>query len=183
MSFTRDTLHLSLRPAWSHSALLLAVHLIALAAVVVSPVWSVAQTAVLLLAILASGAYRVYRFGLLRHPASILEVNYDRGSWQLRLRTGKVLDATLLSPVVISPWFMVLHFKAMPSLARAPASRSFIKSSSRLFIKSSSRLFFKSRSRLFFKSRSRLSVVIANDSLDQDTLRRSRVLFRFGLAE
>ncbi len=168
-----------LRPSRIHSALLILVHLVALLAVLLSHIWSVAQASVLVMAITTSGIYRVYRFGLLRHPASVLGINYDRGNWRLSLRSGEVLDAALLSPIVTSRWFIVLNFQTgHPGLV----SRLFSRSGSRLFSRSGSRLFTRSGSRLFSRSGSRLSVVIANDSLDRDTQRRCQVFFRFALS-
>ena len=163
MSFQADRLYLALRPSSAYSALLLFAHLIALVAVVISPFWSGGQTAVLVSAIVASGVYRLYRFGLLRHPASIVSVYCDRVNdrhgdpalWRLRQRDGEILQVALLSPLIITPWFIVLRFK------RPPVNRTGWRA---------------------LCTGAAIRVVIANDSLAPATLRRSRVFFRFALS-
>ena len=157
MSFAGDAFYLALRPTRQHAALLILVHFIAFLAVLLSGVWSVAQASVLAMVIITSGIYRVYRFGMLRHPASVRGINYYRGAWRLHLADGRVLDATLVPQLVLSRWFIVLHFRI-----GAPGFFSRL-----------------GRSGLFTKNRSGLFVVIANDSLDKDSLRRCRVFFRF----
>ena len=157
MSFAGDAFYLALRPTRQHAALLILVHFIAFLAVLLSGVWSVAQASVLAMVIITSGIYRVYRFGMLRHPASVRGINYYRGAWRLHLADGRVLDATLVPQLVLSRWFIVLHFRI-----GAPGFFSRL-----------------GRTRLFTKNRSGLFVVIANDSLDKDSLRRCRVFFRF----
>ena len=169
MSFAGDAFYLALRPTRQHAALLILVHCIAFLAVLLSGVWSVAQASVLAMVIITSGIYRVYRFGMLRHPASVLGINYYRGAWRLHLADGRVLDATLVPQLVLSRWFIVLHFRIgapgfFSRLGRTGAGGVF------------SRL---GNSGLFTKNRSGLFVVIANDSLDKDSLRRCRVFFRF----
>ena len=173
MSFAGEAFYLALRPTKQHAALLILVHFVALLAVLLSGVWSVAQASVLVMAIITSGIYRVYRFGMLRHPASVRGINYYRGAWRLHLADGRVLDATLGPQLVLSRWFMVLHFHTEALGFFSRVNRSW------LSIKNRSGLFTKPRSRLFTKPRSGLFVVIANDSLDKDSLRRCRVFFRF----
>jgi hypothetical protein len=110
MTFSRDNLWLVLRPSGLHGILLFAVHLAAGYALFANPLWRPEMAVALSFGVLTSLIYALHRQVFLAHPQSVRELNYHKGNWQLGLKSGERVPATLRFPVYVGSWFVVVLF-------------------------------------------------------------------------
>lgn len=109
MTLSADHMDVAIRPSRWHAALLAVVHLLALVALALSGVqiWLAVALGV---AVLASFAYTLRRFAMLRDARSVVRVEWRADGWRLALRSGESVTAHLESSVVLG-WLVVMNFR------------------------------------------------------------------------
>jgi len=110
VSFSDEFIEVAVAPSRYHCILLTVVHLLALAALPLSGMepWLVAALG---LAVAASLAWSLRRYGLLKDPRSVIRLVWRDGHWSLGLASGDVVAASLDSNLVVLSWLVVLHFR------------------------------------------------------------------------
>ncbi len=101
-----------LQPSKWYAALLTAVHLFVLLILYISPLYNTLLSLSLGLAVGVSGIRSIRRQALLVDAQSIVQVAFDRDEYRLLCGSGRLIDATLVSPVICGNFFIVLWFRS-----------------------------------------------------------------------
>ncbi len=103
-------LSLNLRPSLVYCVVIFLVHLIPLIGIYLTQLEFYYQLA-FSLALMASFGYWINRYGFLRHPLSVIAVNFVRERWFLSLRSGEKIEVQLESPIVVLSFAIILNFR------------------------------------------------------------------------
>lgn len=110
MTFEAGQIDVHLVPSVWHRLLLTLVHLLAIVALFLSRLepWLLVA---MICAVLASLIYSFVRFGQLRAADSVVHLSFHDEAWQILLRSGRILQVTPESSVVVLGWLVVINFR------------------------------------------------------------------------
>lgn len=110
MTFEAGQIDVHLVPSVWHRLLLVAVHGLAIVALLLAQLETWLLVA-MILAVLASFTYSFLRFGQLRAPDSVVHLSYGGDAWQILLRSGRMLQVSPESTIVVLGWLVVINFR------------------------------------------------------------------------
>jgi len=109
MTFSAEYLDVPIGPSLVHCTMLIVVHVLAIVAIGLSglTLWFALAMAFV---VLTSLTYVLWRFGLQRDSASVVRLVFDKGDWELVLRSGAVVPVRVESSTVVS-WLVAMNFR------------------------------------------------------------------------